>query len=614
MDTPQSKIAALQSLTHPNAVAEVQQQPIGYASLEERKPTGAHYTPKALADFVAREIVEAWTRKPGSGSIRVLDPAVGDGELLLSILEELSKRGYPSIETLGFDTDRRSIELATDRLERSFPKILLRLMWEDFLDFVLMYGNDDLFGTMFEPCDLIIANPPYVRTQVMGAEKAQKLAQRFRLSGRVDLYYAFILGIARLLRPGGIAGIIVSNRFMTTKSGASVRQRILEELDVLHVWDLGDTRLFEASVLPAVLLVKRKNSEAYATKPRFTSIYSTEDTSRAQHCSDIAEALGQSGVVELDGGQHYLVRHGRLDHGERLDDVWRIATEASDKWLGIVGAHTYCTFGDVGKIRVGVKTTADKVFIRSDWDDLPEEEQPELLRPLVTHHIARRFKALQPDGQRQLLYTHQVVEGKRTAVDLNEFPRAARYLHRHRLILEKREYVLKAGRKWFEVWVPHDPDAWAQPKVVFRDIAEEPTFWMDLSGAVVNGDCYWLACRRPEQTDLLWLTLAVGNSSFLETFYDHRFNNKLYAGRRRFMTQYVEKFPLPNPETELSGRITRLAKRIYDLIPSPNAKNLEEELDQLVWQAFGFANRRDQQEAVSGASCLPPCPGTEGID
>ena len=86
MDTPRSKAKGLPSLTRPNTVTEVQQQPTGYASLKERKSTGAHYTPKALADFAARETVEAWTRKPGSGSIRVLDPAVGDGELLLSIL------------------------------------------------------------------------------------------------------------------------------------------------------------------------------------------------------------------------------------------------------------------------------------------------------------------------------------------------------------------------------------------------------------------------------------------------------------------------------------------------------------------------------------------------
>jgi adenine-specific DNA-methyltransferase len=588
MDTPRHQVADLRSLTRADSV-KVQSQPVGYASLEERKSTGAHYTPKALADFVAGEIANVWAEKPRSGTVRILDPAVGDGELLLSLLERFTDHSYSDIEILGFDTDRGSVELAADRIERRFPQISLQLTCTDFLDFVLMYGNDDLFGATFEPCDLIIANPPYVRTQVMGAEEAQGLAQRFKLSGRVDLYYAFILGIARLLRLGGVAGIIVSNRFMTTKSGAAVRRRILEELDVLHVWDLGDTRLFEAAVLPAVLLVRRKNDKAHKARAKFTSIYSTEDLSPAQRCSDIAEALNQSGLVKLDDGQRYLVRHGILNHGEKLAGVWRIATEASERWLEIVKAHTYCTFGDVGQIRVGVKTTADQVFIRSDWNDLPEEEQPELLRPLITHHIARRFKALQADEPRQILYTHQVVKGKRTAVNLDEYPRAARYLSRHRSILEKREYVSRAGRGWFEIWVPQDPDAWGQPKVVFRDIVEKPTFWMDLSGAVVNGDCYWLACKKPEQVDLLWLILAVGNSSFLAKFYDHRFNNKLYAGRRRFMTQYTERFPLPDPKTSLSEQIICLAKQIYDMLPAPDVRGLEKKLDQLVWQAFGLA-------------------------
>ena len=593
MATPRNEIAAPESLASPESTMEVQ-KPVGYSSSEDRKPVGAHYTPEILADFVARQIVQVWAKRPTSDRIRVLDPAVGDGELLLSILEELSRRGYSNIDVLGFDTDRASVQAAVVRIQSSFPPIVPSLMCRDFLDFALMYGSGDLFSAAFEPCDLIIANPPYVRTQVMGAEKAQMLARRFGLSGRVDLYYAFIVGIARLLRPGGIAGIIVSNRFMTTQSGACVRQSIVEEFDVLHVWDLGDTQLFEAAVLPAVLLVKRKNSEANAAKPRFTSIYSTEDGPSVGCCSNVIEALGESGKVELDDGQRYLVRHGTLAHGKDLDGVWRIATEATNKWLNTVSAHTYCTFGEIGKIRVGVKTTADKVFIRSDWYDLPEEERPELLREVITHHVARRFKALQPDRQRQILYTHRVVEGKRVAVTLDEFPRAARYLNQYRSLLEQREYVLKAGRNWFEIWVPQDPDVWAQPKIVFRDIAESPTFWMDLSGAVVNGDCYWLACEDPQQTDLLWLALSIGNSSFIETFYDHQFNNKLYAGRRRFMTQYVEKFPLPDPTAELSKRIIHLAREIYDQIPSPSVEELERNLDQLVWQAFGFSNRRSR--------------------
>jgi len=44
-----------------------------------------------------------------------------------------------------------------------------------------------------------------------------------------------------------------------------------------------------------------------------------------------------------------------------------------------------------------------------------------------------------------------------------------------------------SGREWYEIWVPQDPAAWDQPKLVFRDISEEPMFWIDHDGAVVNG-------------------------------------------------------------------------------------------------------------------------------
>ena len=88
-------------------------------------------------------------------------------------------------------------------------------------------------------------------------------------------------------------------------------------------------------------------------------------------------------------------------------------------------------------------------------------------------------------------------------------------------------------------------------------------------------------------SDLLWLALAVGNSSFIETFYDRRFNNKLYAGRRRFMTQYVEKFPLPEPESEVGQEIIDAVKTIFEATPSSEAEKLEVVLDGLVWKAFG---------------------------
>jgi len=563
---------------------------------ELRKSTGSHYTPTILADFVAKKIIREWYQSNNTtlSSVKILDPAVGDGELLYSMLDTFGKD--VDVEVSGFDTNYEATELAQLRLCQDFPQTLIDLRHDDFLDFVLeKFGtgnNGDLFAQInTEPkFDIVIANPPYVRTQVLGAQKSQKLAKQFGLSGRVDLYHAFILGIAEVMEPGGILGIIVSNRFMTTKSGVGVRTNICDLFDILHIWDLGDTRLFEAAVLPAVLLLKRKDGHCNNSKSKFTSIYSTHETSPFQKCETVIDALDEDGLVGIGSGEIFVVQQGELDFGNSPREVWRISTEDSKKWLNTVAEHTYCEFGDVGKIRVGVKTTADKVFIRKDWEDVPNKQAPELLRPLTTHHVARRFRGL--DTDRQILYPHCVIDGKRSAVNLDEYPNSKSYLEEHYALLESRKYVIEAGRNWYEVWVPQDPGAWKFPKIVFRDISEKPTFWMDQKGTVVNGDCYWLPCENIENMDMFWLALAIGNSTFIEEFYDRRFNNKLYAGRRRFITQYVEKFPLPSPTDNIGKKIIKVTKELYEMIPSKKTENVELELDALVWQAFGFLDKK----------------------
>ncbi len=559
-----------------------------------RKSTGSHYTPTLLAEFVAEAIVTHFD--PTDRLTSVVDPAIGDGELLAAFLQK-----WPgAVNAYGFDTDASAITSASQRLRDGFPAISCQLQCADFLDMSLANGEGDLFYSGAQQYDVVIANPPYVRTQVLGASRSQALARRFGLTGRVDLYFAFIEGIAEVLRPGGVCGIIVSNRFMTTRSGCTVRERLLDRFDVLHVWDFGDTKLFEAAVLPAVLLLRKKDGRP-AGVPKFSSIYSTVQA--AQHCcATVFDALRESGVVAVNG-QRYLVRHGELDHGNRADGVWKIATVESDEWLATVRAHTFCTFGDLGKIRVGVKTTADKVFIRDDWESLPEEERPELLRPLITHFAAQRYRARATRRPKHVLYTHELRDGERRVVDLAQFPRAARYLERHRAILEARRYVIEGGRQWFEMWVPQNPARWPLPKLVFPDISEKPTFWVDLDGSVVNGDCYWLTANDPAQTDLLWLAAAVGNSTFAEAFYDHRFHNKLYSGRRRFMTQYVETFPLPDPTTLLAKEIIASAKALYELDGAADGLVLQMKVEQMVCEAFGLpveevARERDLQLAV----------------
>jgi len=561
-----------------------------YKNVTDQKADGATYTPNQLAKFVASQIVSQLASVLPVTPLRVLDPAIGEGALLVSLLNQLRSRGIEDLDVYGFETDEAALRTATDHLGCLFPCARLHFSKESFLDFVDRVANrDSLFG--FDPSveyDLVIANPPYVRTQVLGAGVAQSLARQYGLTGRVDLYYAFMLAMLSVLSEDGTAGIIVSNRFMTTKSGASVRKAVLDSFQVRHVWDLGDTKLFDAAVLPAVLLLQQKKNGRCQT-PAFTSIYEVHDSPTAQ-AKDPIDALKHTGAVAVQDGRCFRIQHGKLNLEAHNGDIWRVATDTSDTWLASVKAHTWRTFGDIGSIRVGIKTCGDKIFIRSDWDSLPENQQPELLRPLTTHHVARRFKPDYQQRSSRVVYPHIVVNGQRQAADLNLYPRTKAYFEAYRQVLSERTYVTAGGRQWYEIWVPQDPDAWAYPKLVFRDISELPTFWIDQEGTVVNGDCYWLTPRSKEQQDLLWLALAVSNSTFIEAFYDRSFNNKLYAGRRRFMTQYVERFPLPKPTSHLARALIALSKRIYQLTPSLEASALEQKLDRMVWRAFGLSS------------------------
>jgi adenine-specific DNA-methyltransferase len=537
------------------------------------KRHGKHYTPAALADFLASRVLGQFVGT-GRKSLRVLDPACGDGELLFAFrrvaVELLPDR---EVAMVGYDLDAAAIGIARKRALGFGAEV--ELHQGDFLQ----VGRTLPAGTF----DAIITNPPYVRTQQLGQETAQLLAAEFKLSGRIDLTHPFVAMMPSLLRPNGVVGLLCSNRFLTTKAGANMRRVFQTSLDPLEIHDLGDTKLFAAAVLPAIVIAANRPPRE-SDICSFSSAYVSDALSVTSE-EDLFEALNadHDSVVSHEG-RAISVRIGTLVRSLSTVEPWRAAYASSDDWLEKIQAATWRTFGDIAKIRVGIKTTADRVFISDQWESLSPKPEDDVLLPLITHDNVTPWQVSEQLGTR-VLYPYDLSKEKRTLLDMMRYPSAMGYLESHGEQLRGRRYVIEGGRQWFEIWVPHKPSMWKVPKIVFPDISVDARFAIDRSGAVVNGDCYWISLADVGSEDVALLMLAVANSSLGRRFYDEVCGNKLYSGRRRWMTQYVSRLPLPDPQTEVASQLIQATRKLMDSGIAPDQSELAK-IDELVDASF----------------------------
>ena len=78
--------------------------------MSERKASGATYTPRALADYLAERLIESAPGVLAQATIRVLDPALGDGALALALLGALGRATTARVQLVDTASDLRTLK------------------------------------------------------------------------------------------------------------------------------------------------------------------------------------------------------------------------------------------------------------------------------------------------------------------------------------------------------------------------------------------------------------------------------------------------------------------------------------------------------------------------
>ncbi len=603
-----------------------------------RKLLGTHYTPDSVVDYIVNRTLQPYVESPELlSTIKILDPACGSGLFLLKAYDVLAdhwkkafgrftqKDALHIIENslFGIDIDEQSV-LATKRhlmqkasfVDVSPYKIAPNIVVGDALYLrpfskLMQLDEQVAFMSRFGPnfskhkFHCIVGNPPYIRTQNIPKEKRDYYSTVYSTAaGRFDISGLFIELSEYLLKEKGRLGFIISNKILSTSGAKKLRSFLINHFSIEEIVDLSDTKIFDAAILPLILIATRsKEILKHITYSLITESYKNIDSKH--QTTDLLTLLKDSSIpldthVTVNGRGFQVQRFTTVTPSER-SNVWTFHNERENTLLTKLRYQSTCTLGELcEKISVGLKTTADNVFIKPMVGDFIKqlELEEKLIYPLLESHNVNRWRCSW-NSQTDLcvLYPYTEQKGKVVPIDLNKYPRTKEYLEKNRKQLEARTYLKESQRQWYEIWVHQSPKDFCQLKIVTPDIAKHNRFALDDRGFFVNGTCFYLILKDKSYISY-YSMLGLLNSKVIEYFHKITSGNSLYAKRFRYWTSYISTYPIPKYFINSPQIISIMANNVSRLFNNPTDEeqiNLEKENELLCCKLFDLTDSDIQE-------------------
>ena len=277
--------------------------------------------------------------------------------------------------------------------------------------------------------------------------------------------------------------------------------------------------------------------------------------------------------------------------------TWNFSSVSENDIKSKIDAKRYCTVQDIFDVCVGIKTTADAVFVKPMTEEFIKERglEQEVIYPLIQSFDICKWAVSWGDNSkdRYILYPHREKQGNMFAIPLDDIPNAKKYLEECSDILKKRTYLTESKtREWYECWVPQKLSRFRQPKIVTRDIVSHNSFAYDDSGKLCQGNTFFLTCKQSvfarqysSMTEKQYHLFALGmlNSKVME-YYQKMISGCLYSQKYRYTTTNMNKWPIPKIAFTEAVTIAELVDRL--LCGQGSQDCIEEQIDDIMYEQF----------------------------
>ncbi len=595
--------------------------------LESRKKSGSERTPdeiiRYMLDIIGYDETVSYDKT-------IVDPACGTGTFIKQIIERFINSLYVNEVTntykekllehkliRAYDTKPSNVFVTKIVVISLLVKNKLICEMKDVLDMIRklpVYCQD--FLRVGDNSDYIIGNPPYIRLQNMPVEYRDFIKDNFAsATGRFDIFTCFLEKSDKLLNENGRMCLITSNKYLTANYGVGIREYLSQAGHVRKLVDLYDTKFFGAAVLPAIIMCE--NSKRDNCEVDYIGIKTAEQDVQYE-CLN-ANELFEYVENELTCGKRFVL-YGNDDKQvfevsrskvkiPTGGETWNFSTSDANTIKTKMDELKLCSLANIFDVCVGIKTTADTVFVKPMTQNFIDEHAFEdiTVYPLIQSFNVNKWNISWGNNSkdRYILYPHREMDGNMVAIPLEEIPKTAEYLEECSEVLKKRSYLADSkSRMWYECWVPQKLSKFQQTKIVTRDIVSNNSFALDELGRLCQGNTFFLTRKdsviTTEYLDLnthQYYCFALGllNSKAME-YYQKMISGCLYSQKYRYTTSNLNRWPIPRIK---KADAIVIASYVDDLMDGAS-RELENAIDKIVYDAFDLS----EEEILKIEDCI----------
>lgn len=510
---------------------------------------------------------------------RVLDPACGSGAFLIAafdyfagqyqrVNDNLRFLKYETLENVELDKTILSnnlfgVDLSPESVEITKLSLWLKTATQGktltYLDDNIKIGNSiindakitDLpfnweseFSQIFADggFDVVIGNPPYIRQELLSPFKPYLQENYQTYDGVADIYIYFYEKGLNLLKPAGIISYIVTNKWLRSGYGESLRRFFCQSSVFEQIIDFGHAPIFEDADTFPCIIAARKSEVSNTDNENKSVLVCAVPRGELKNINLIQYVQNPENSFTIPWSR--FSAHAWSLEPPAVDDLMRKIQRVGVPLKEFAGVKPYR----------GIMTGFNEAFLidNATKNKLIQADPKcaEIIKPYLRGQDIKRWCPA---------WENLWMIFVKWDCPINNYPSVLSWLEQHRKGLELRPEVKQGRYPWYAL-SRYGSDYWQlfeQQKIIYQVIQTFPLYALDNSGVFGNDKTFIL----PTQ-DLFILGLL---NSPLIWWYGQRVFTKMLSDAISPMGYLFETLPIAQPTEETRAEVEAIVTRLIEI-------------------------------------------------